>query len=400
MGGTLMRKQMMLETVITPPATVGILGGGQLALMLARCASQLGYKVQVLESSAQCPAAPTVDKCIAGAWSSPEVLQELASAADVITLENEFVDADVLLKLEESGHLVWPSSKTMRLVQDKLVQKNTLRSAGVDVVNFLPVENESDLAKALEVFGYPFVLKRRCLGYDGTGNFTVSMEADHEAALLKLGGYEAGLYAEAWCPYVSELAVIVTRSQQGDHEIYPVVETRQRNHVCETVLAPAAISEALAAKVQDLAKHAADSVGAVGSFGVEVFLLADGRVLVNELAPRVHNSGHYTIEACECSQFENHIRAVVGLPLGSAALRRPAAMVNLLGLVAASGTPGGLDQALALPGAHVHLYGKDKSKPGRKLGHITALGATTDEALAIAEQAAACIHFDIPDSLS
>lgn len=376
--------------------TVGIIGGGQLALMLVRAASQLGLRGRVLDSSPECPAQREVADFCEGDLQSPAALNRLAMDADVVTLENEFVESSLLVGLEAQGREVWPSSRTVALVQDKLVQKQTLRNAGVPVVDFVAVKDGASVREMEMQLGLPFVLKRRRFGYDGTGNFTVQRVEDWAVAMEKLGGRQPGLYAERWCAYERELAVIVTRSKNGELANYPVVETRQRNHVCEQVIAPALVAEAIVERATNIALEAIEAIDGVGSFGVEFFLKHDGTVIVNEIAPRVHNSGHYTIEACGCSQFENHIRAIRGHPLGSTELRAPAAMVNLLGKVDCSGIPRGLPDALAIPGAHVHLYGKLRSAPGRKMGHVTALGTTADEALAIAQRAANCIHFDQP----
>jgi 5-(carboxyamino)imidazole ribonucleotide synthase len=390
-----MNRVFVQGTVPRLPA-VGIIGGGQLALMLVRAASQLGLRARILESSPDCPAQREAADFCEGSHQSVAALNQLATGAEVITLENEFVEASLLAALEAGGREVWPSSRTMSLVQDKLVQKQTLRDAAVPVVGFLPVHQGAALADLAREIGLPFVLKKRRLGYDGTGNFTVRGEEDWPSALDKLGGPESGLYAERWCRFERELAVIVTRSTNGEHAIYPVVETRQREHVCEQVIAPAPVPEAIASRARHLALQAIEAIDGAGSFGVEFFLQDNGALLVNEIAPRVHNSGHYTIEACECSQFENHIRAIRGLPLGSTKLRAPAAMVDLLAKASASGAPRGIAAALAIPGAHLHLYGKLNAAPGRKMGHVTALGRTTDAALAIAQRAANCIHFDQP----
>jgi 5-(carboxyamino)imidazole ribonucleotide synthase len=199
---------------------------------------------------------------------------------------------------------------------------------------------------------------------------------------------------EQFCPFERELAVMVTRGLDGRSVVYPVVDTVQRDHICHTVTAPARLDPEIAARAAELGARAAAAIQGVGSIGIELFLLRDGTIVINEMAPRVHNSGHYTIEACVCSQFENHIRAVLGWPLGSPALRAPAAaMVNLLGAGDGPAMPAGLDQALAVPGAHVHIYGKERSVKGRKMGHITALGDTVDEALARAKIAAAGLRF-------
>ena len=374
--------------------TIGILGGGQLALMLARAASQLGIRIRVLDPSSTCPAKHAVAECREGDWSDPETLRNFAKDVDLVTLENEFVNANLLADLENRGHTVLPSSKTMRLVQDKLVQKQTLGQAGVPVVEFKAVASASELMLAAAALGYPFVLKRRTLGYDGTGNYTVESAADMEKAAQHLGGFEVGLYAEKWCPFTMELAVMITRSITGENAVYPVVESRQENHVCSSVLAPAAIPSELAELAQNMALRAVDAIEGVGTYGVEFFLLKNGNLLVNEMAPRVHNSGHYTIEACDCSQFENHIRAIRGLPLGNTALRSYAAMVNILAKNSGSGGPGGIGDALATPGAHVHLYGKLRATIGRKMGHVTALGDSAEEALQTATHAANSIHFE------
>ncbi|MEY4484281.1 MAG: hypothetical protein RL693_1733 [Verrucomicrobiota bacterium] len=373
--------------------TIGILGGGQLALMLARAASQLGLRVRVLDPSSNCPAKHAVAECRTGDLSDLESLRAFARDVDVITLENEFIDAELLADLELRGHAVFPSSKTMRLVQDKLIQKQTLELTGIPVVEFMAIASTNELSKAATRLGYPFVLKRRTLGCDGTGNYTVSSSADLNIAVQHLGGYEAGLYAEKWCPYVKELAVMITRNISGETVLYPVVESRQDNHACSSVIAPAAISDELVSYAQEIALRAVDAVEGVGTFGVEFFLLQNNMLVVNEMAPRVHNSGQYTLEACDCSQFENHIRAIRNLPLGSARLRSAAAMVNLLSAVSGSGAPLGVGDALSIPGAHVHLYGKLRATPGRKMGHVTALGANAEEALQTATQAANCIQF-------
>ncbi|MBE0541873.1 MAG: 5-(carboxyamino)imidazole ribonucleotide synthase [Verrucomicrobia bacterium] len=375
--------------------TLGIVGGGQLAKMTAQAAAQLGCKVVILERQAEFPAGSVAARTLLGDWDEPDSLLELAALTDVVTLENEFVDAGALAVLEQNGYALWPSSGTMRLIQDKLVQKQTLAEAGLPVPRMRAVERMEDVASLAGEWGLPLLLKARRNAYDGKGNATLRSLADLEAAWHKLGGhYGNPLFAEVFCPFAKELAVIVTRSVNGEVVTYPVVETVQRNHVCHVVSAPAPVAPAIAERAAAMARRAVESVGAVGSFGVEMFLVEDGQLLINEIAPRVHNSGHYTIEACVCSQFENHVRAVLGWPLGLPAMRAPAAvMVNLLASADGPGTPQGLAEALRVEGAHLHIYGKTRSAPGRKMGHVTALGATPDAALAIAQRAAACIRF-------
>jgi 5-(carboxyamino)imidazole ribonucleotide synthase len=376
--------------------TLGIVGGGQLAKMTAQAAAQLGCKVVILERQPEFPAGSVAARTLMGDWNDPDSLLELASLADVVTLENEFVDAGALAVLEERGHKLWPSAATLRLIQDKLVQKQTLADAGLPVPRMRQVERVEDVAALAREWGWPLLLKARRNAYDGKGNATVHTWGDIGAAWRKLGGHSGNLlFAEQFCPFTKELAVIVTCARDGAVATYPVVSTMQRNHICHLVHAPAPVAPEIAARAAELARRAVQTVGAIGSFGVEMFQLEDGQLLINELAPRVHNSGHYTIEGCICSQFENHVRAVLGWPLGSTALRAPATvMVNLLASADGPGMPQGLQNALRVPGAHVHLYGKHRSAPGRKMGHVTALGQTLPEAEAIAQSAAAHIRFE------
>jgi 5-(carboxyamino)imidazole ribonucleotide synthase len=376
------------------PVRLGIIGGGQLARMTAIAALPLGVEVIVLEKNPHSPAARLSPDCIVGDWADREKLLRFAAQCEVITLENEFVDAAALEVLERAGHKVFPSAKCIAVTQDKFAQKSALQNASIAVPKFCAVKSPEEIIVAGNHFGWPVVLKTRRNGYDGKGNFTLKSEADVAPGWQALGGDKNELMVEAWFPFVKELAVIVTRGQDGATAVYPVVETIQRNHVCHVVKAPAQISDELAKRAAALAKRSVEAVGGIGSFGVEMFLAANGDLAINELAPRVHNSGHYTIEACDCSQFENHVRAVLGWPLGNPLMVAPAAvMVNLLGTKKTSGQPRGLEAALQMNGARVHLYGKLMSGPARKMGHITVLENSVDEAQAIAERAAKQIYF-------
>lgn len=377
---------------------LGIIGGGQLARMMAVAAQQLGCEVAVLEKSPSCPAASLASRALVGDWNTIGPLMELARHADVLTLENEFVDAGLLAELEDAGHVVWPSSRTLALVQDKFTQKQALEAAGLPIPKMRAVATPDELVGALDELGLPAVLKARRNGYDGRGNATIRTLADIDAAWQRLGGDRGNpLFVEEFFPFSGELAVIITRARDGGSAAYPVVETIQKNHVCHLVRAPAAVGPEVARLAAETARRAVEAVGAVGSFGVEMFVSASGGIVVNELAPRVHNSGHYTIEACACSQFENHVRAVLGLPLGSPDMVAPAAaMVNLLGTGVAPGRACGLDRALQVPGAHLHLYGKSHSGAGRKMGHVTALGHSLADAEKSAAACAAHITFCEP----
>ncbi|MGA0854866.1 MAG: 5-(carboxyamino)imidazole ribonucleotide synthase, partial [Luteolibacter sp.] len=279
--------------------------------------------------------------------------------------------------------------------QDKLIQKQTLLDAGIPVPGMRGIADLTELESAVAELGLPLVLKARRNGYDGKGNATIRTRDEIASAWQQLGGDRGNaLYVEEFCPFVSELAVVITRGLDGATVVYPLVETVQSNHVCNIVRAPALVANDVAEEAQRIALGAIEAVGAVGTFAVEMFLKSDGSVVVNELAPRVHNSGHYTIEACACSQFENHVRAVLGLPLGSPHMVAPhAVMVNLLGKYEGSGVALGLDHALAVAGANLHLYGKTKVSAGRKMGHVTALGKTAEEAERAAVDCAEAISF-------
>jgi len=376
------------------PVRLGIIGGGQLARMTAIAALPLGCEVVVLEKNPFSPAARLSPDSIVGDWSDSATLMKFAQRCDVITLENEFVDATALEALEKAGHKVFPSAACIALTQDKFTQKQALQHAGLAVPPFRAVQSPEEVRVAGGELGWPLLLKTRRNGYDGKGNFTVRSEAEVEAGWQTLGGGKNELFVEAFWHFSRELAVIVTRGRDGATVVYPVVETIQRNHVCHVVKAPAEISAEVAKRASDMAQRAVETVGGIGSFGVEMFLSATGEMAINELAPRVHNSGHYTIEACDCSQFENHVRAVIGWPLGNPLMLAPTAvMVNLLGTEKAPGEPRGLERVLRMSGARVHIYGKMMSGAGRKMGHITVLENSLEEGLAIAERAAHEIYF-------
>ncbi len=348
---------------------LGILGGGQLARMLLQAATSLGLDVAVMEGAPDSPAGRLARYEIVGGWDDAAALRRLAAVAPVVTLENEFVPARSLYLLEELGVVVVPGSAALAAAQDKLHQKARLDGAGLPVPPFMPVEDAADVLRAARELGWPLLLKRRRNGYDGYGNRAPSR----------------------WS-MVDGIRLPSTIDHRPSTIDYPVVETVQRDGVCHHVYAPADVAPEVAARAAEIARAAVVALDLEGVCGVELFLGEDGVLTVNEVAPRVHNSGHYTIEACVTSQFENAVRAALGLPLGATELIAPVAtMVNLLGAPDSPVEPRGLSEALAVPGAHVHLYGKRGSRPGRKMGHVTALGATRAEATAIATRAAGYI---------
>jgi 5-(carboxyamino)imidazole ribonucleotide synthase len=371
---------------------LAILGGGQLARMTLQAASRLGIDVVIAERFPDSPAARLTNRGIVfpNGWDDAPRLAQLADMAPIVTLESEFVDWRVLETLAQRGARVLPSPVCVGVVQDKLLQKQTLARAALPVPIFAEVNHPSDLLRVADELGWPLMLKARRDGYDGHGNTVVRTPNGADDACRQLGWPERQLYAEAVIDFDRELAVMVVRGQDGSVAQYPVVETRQdaQLHICREVIAPADLEPQVAQRASEVASAAVEAVDGVGAFGVELFLMRGGEVCINELAPRPHNSGHYSIEACWSSQFDNHVRAVLGLPLGDPGLVAPAAaMVNLLGV-----SPDPLAATLSEPRTFVHLYGKSESRPGRKMGHVTALGQTREEALARARAAAA--HFD------
>lgn len=370
------------------PALLGILGGGQLARMTAEAASHLGVEVAIMEKEANSPAGRIAAREVVGGWLDHDRLAEFADGALAVTLENEFVDVAALEWLEARGVAVYPAARTLALMQDKYEQKHVMRAAGIPTTEFAPVASAEDVTRAAEEWGWPLMLKGRRNSYDGYGNATLGGPADIAPAFEQLGFPARTLFVERWAPFTRELAVIVARGQDGAVVVYPTVETVQRNHICHVVRAPAPGSAETARRAAEIARAAVEAIDGVGVFGIELFELEDGRVLYNEIAPRPHNTGHYTIEGCETSQFENLVRAALGLPLGGAGMLAPAAvMVNALGVRNAPAEARGMARALAIPGAHVHVYGKLSSRVGRKMGHVTALGPTVAEAEAIARTA-------------
>ncbi|KAG1699079.1 hypothetical protein DVH05_014449 [Phytophthora capsici] len=400
------------------PPVVGVLGGGQLGRMMANAAHRLGLQVLVLDPlGAESPAGQTGLKAVAGSFTNEQDIAKLAEQCDVLTVEIEHVNAAYLQQLQDdkTANLqgVHPAPATIALIQDKYQQKQFFTEVeGIDVAPYEIVTSLQSARQVGEKFGYPYMLKSRRFAYDGKGNAVVKNEKDLLDAFNKLGAKllagettdvdekqlaeeEAKLYAEKWVPFVKELAVMVVKGADGDVRAYPVVETTQADSICDTVLAPAQIPEDVAKRAGDMAQAAVAQLEGRGIYGVELFLTATGEVLLNEIAPRPHNSGHYTIEACETDQFEQHLRAITGLPLGSCALRVPAAlMVNVLGDATSSEDVSFslLRNSLKVPGAAAHFYGKAGVRPGRKLGHVTitapSLEELTKRAMALSPEAA------------
>ncbi|HMP90374.1 MAG TPA: 5-(carboxyamino)imidazole ribonucleotide synthase [Kiritimatiellia bacterium] len=374
--------------------TIGILGGGQLAKMIALSAYPLGISVKVCVKKGADALPGITGDVLEADWNDPNEVLNFSQHVDIVTLENEFVNQESLELLEKSGKQLVPSSRSIRLIQDKWLQKESLLKASLPIVSCQAVESARDVVDFANRFGWPVVLKRRHEGYDGKGNATIHNECQVDSAWEKLQVNQSGLFVEAFCPFEREIAVMVCRSISGEVATYPVVDTVQKDHICHIVRAPSSLNPDLSAQAKSLALSAIESIDGHGVMGVEMFVTTKGDILINELAPRVHNSGHYTIEACFCSQFENHVRAILGWPLGSTNMKWPAAvMVNLLGQGDGPARPMGLETALAMHGANIHIYGKNRSARGRKMGHVTATGNTIVEAEAIAITVAESLRF-------
>lgn len=381
---------------MAPPSsrfpTLGILGGGQLGKMMTAEAVRMNVETHLLSPKEAGPMQPYAGAQV-GDWRDPEVLRSFVAPCDVVTVESEWAPAEEAAEVLPDGTVLWPSTHTLSLIKDKGVQKQHLADAGCPVPEFARCETLEAALDAAGEFGYPVVLKQYRGAYDGYGNATVDSPDDLRAAWPDLAA-DDGLMVEVFADFARELAVQVARRPGGEQAVYPVAYTEQRDHRCHAVEVPADVEPEIAERAGDVAQRAVDAVEGVGLVAVELFEMPDGRVLVNELAPRPHNTGHYSIEASHTSQFENHVRAILDWPLGSTAQRTPVAvMVNVLGQ--REGTPpcvDGLPEALAVEGVTSHIYGKPEVRPGRKMGHVTALGTDRADTRRRAESAAASIE--------
>lgn len=364
---------------------LGFLGAGQLARMSSLQAFRYGIQVGVFSDRPENePVQFMTPFSESGSFDSVNDLVKFARSCDVLTLENEFINSEILENVQStSGTPIYPSPKSFSLIENKLIEKQTFESAGIPVTPYALVRNEAELKAFGDKHGWPFMLKSSKGGYDGYGNETANNLEEALAGFDKLGGNKGhDIVAEAFADFTHELAVQVARNETG-HVVYPCCETVQENHICVAVKSPAPVDEAIRKDAQKLALKATEAIDGKGIFAFEFFLQPDGKLLLNESAPRPHNSGHYTIEGCVTSQFENHVRAVLGMPLGSAGLRRPAvAMINLLGTDRRDAQVDISKEALGAGDGHLHVYGKLDSKPGRKMAHYTLLGDDMEETYA------------------
>jgi len=371
-----------MERPLQPGGTIGILGGGQLGRMSAIAARRLGYKVRTFDPSAGACAAAIADEHVTADWNDTAALTRFAQGCGRVTLEFENIPPATVEFLAKSVPC-HPSASVLATCQNRRREKEFLRASGIPCANFAVVSSLEELRVAVNSIGFPCVLKTADFGYDGKGQVKLpTAEADLAAAWAKIGGAVGVL--EAWVPFQMEISVLVARTVDGRTAVYDPAENIHRNHILHLSLSPARISEATAAEARALALSIAGKIGLVGLLAVEMFV-QDGRIVVNELAPRPHNSGHQTFDANETSQFEQHVRAVCGLPLGGTKPLAPSAMVNLLGDVWRNGQDPDWTKVLAAPSAKLHLYDKGQAAPGRKMGHITVTAPTLEEAMRRAE---------------
>lgn len=365
-----------------PGATVGILGGGQLARMTALEAKRMGYRVRVSDPDPNGSAAQVADACVQGAFDDAEAATTLAKQCDVVTLDTEHIPAELLRTLEAVTP-VYPGADVLAVVQDRGTQRAFLRRVGAPQPRNALVTDPASLAAAGEVTGFPAVLKTTRAGYDGKGQARVERAEDLARAWDSLGKQPAVL--EEFVSFEREVSVLLARDLTGNFVFYPLAENLHRHHILHTTRVPARVSSALVSQAQALGSLIARELGHVGMLAIELFVTHDDRLLVNELAPRTHNSGHYTFGACVTSQFEQHVRAICGLPLGDTSLLRPVVMLNLLGDLWQQGEPD-WNIVLQHPEAQLHLYGKTPASVGRKMGHVLFLHEDIDHAMTLAER--------------
>jgi 5-(carboxyamino)imidazole ribonucleotide synthase len=366
---------------------IGIIGGGQLGKMMILEAKRLGLYVVTLDPTADCPSHSISDEHIVAQLYDAQQIRKLAGMVDVITYESEHINADVLIELEREGKEVYPTAASLKLIQDKFTQKETLRNNNIKVPGFEAINSLSELRAYAEKTGYPIMLKSRRDGYDGKGNFVLHNESDLEKGFSALKGDVQGLMVEEFIDYEIEVSVIATRGVDGSKAVYPIGFNVHKNSILDTTTVPVDLSGSLRKAVNDIVERTMDVFDGVGTFGVEVFVGKTGEVYINEVAPRPHNSGHYTIEGCRVNQFENHIRAIIGLPLGDTALLHNAVIMrNLLGLSNGRAVVDGVEEAYKLKGVNVHVYGKAESVIDRKMGHYTITADSLEEAKALDER--------------
>lgn len=375
-------KKAATNDIILPGSTIGILGGGQLGRMIILEGRKMGYRFVVLDPTPNSPAGQVADQQLIAPYSDQEAGERLAALSDVILYEFENVDVEVVRYLESQTFLP-QGSWLLKISQNRIQEKNALVEIGVPVAPYQEVRSMTELHQAAEILGYPCVLKNTMGGYDGRGQRIIHSKQEIGAVGEELFSYGEQYVLESYIPFTMELSVVVARNSMGEIRTFPVAENIHRRHILHQSIVPARIESAVAKEAEKIARKIAEDWAVVGLVAVEMFLLPTGELIVNEIAPRPHNSGHYTFDACKTSQFEQMIRAVCGLPLGSTQLLSEVLMVNVLG----EHLPLLMKKLPTLTtDTKLHLYGKEEAKEGRKMGHITLLTDSVDEALTQFEQ--------------
>lgn len=366
---------------IERPICIGIIGGGQLGKMIAQEARRMSLRVIVLDPTEECPASGIADEQIVADFKNEEAIMQLSEKSDVLTYEIELANSRALKDLEARSYPVRPAPETLHIVQNKFRQKSFLRQHKIEVADFEHVMSKDHLYQLCNDFGFPVMLKACEDSYDGRGNFLITSPEQVGNAFNYFSGND--LMVERFVPFTKEISIMVARNPSGEVESFPVAENIHKGGILDTTIVPARINEEVKLKAKRIAEMTIKVLKDAGIFGIEMFVTNKEDVLINEIAPRPHNSGHYTNEACSVSQFEQHLRAVLDLPLSKPELLCPAVMVNILGNEHSTGSYviKGLRRLLGVPGVKLYVYGKKTSKPGRKLGHITATGSTVEEAL-------------------
>jgi 5-(carboxyamino)imidazole ribonucleotide synthase len=362
--------------VIGPGAVLGVIGSGQLGRMFALAARRMGYRVHVFSPADDTPTGQVSDLEVTASYDDLDALRAFARHVDVVTFEFENIPIEAIDAIEEHAP-VRPSGVALHTAQQRAREKEFLADRGIPTVPFMPAATLDELWSAVASVGTPAVVKTASFGYDGKGQHKILQHGDVEHVWKAVGHQEA--VVEKFVSLQAEISVVAARGLDGQVEQYPPFENRHRDHILDLTTAPASVPPATAARAAEIARTILDELQYVGVLCVEFFVTTEGELLVNELAPRPHNSGHLTIDAATTSQFEQQVRAVCGLPLGSTELVRPAAMANLLGDLWAGGEPN-WGAACRFPDVKLHLYGKEEPRPGRKMGHLTAMGRTVAEA--------------------
>lgn len=372
---------------------IGIVGGGQLGKMMILDAKRLDYYFVILDPTPNCPAHSLSDEHIVAGFDDMEAMLKLAKMVDVVTFEFEHINVNALFEMEKKGYKVFPSSETLLHIQNKFEQKKWLKEHDLPVPDFYEINSIEQLKNAHKKYDFPVILKTCTGGYDGKGNAIIKDQDGYEDAYNALGAGALPLMVEEYVDFQKEVSVLVCQSTNGDIEIFPIAENVHKDSILDETTVPAVITEETKIQAMEIAKKAVKVFNAYGMLCIELFVCKDGRVLVNELAPRPHNSGHYTIEGCITSQYENHIRAILGLPLGSSKLINPTVMKNIIGEASSKANVKGLFDAYQYSNVKVHLYGKETVSKGRKMGHITVVDNSIEEALMKARSAHQKIYF-------